>query len=67
MVAKNGEFFSQPILGRDSLKVCAQRRGIYEVGHLKNVSPATEHSFESEFCRPTELVFQNGRPTAAAW
>ena len=26
MVAKNGEFFSQPILGRDSKRACRQRR-----------------------------------------
>jgi hypothetical protein len=44
-----------------------QRRGIYEVGHLKYVRTATEHDFENEFSRPTELIFWNGRPTTAAW
>jgi len=41
-VAKNDEFFSQPILGRDIILNAAQRPGIYEVWVLKNVSPVIE-------------------------
>jgi len=39
VVAKNGEFFSQPILGRYIRKGCVQRPGIAAGGIFYNVQP----------------------------
>jgi len=40
MVAKNGEFFSQPILGRDRVKNATQRPGIAEGGVFEKRPPS---------------------------
>ena len=67
MVAKNGEFFSQPILGRDINENDAQRPGIAEGVVFEKRPPSHRTSFWKLFFRLTKLPFWNGRHQDAAW